>query len=191
MTFCKNSLIYAALITGCIFLAACENDENEVNSFFKKSTRVEEAKEVTINYTIGGKTKAILKAPLMLNVQDTAVYVEFPKKIHTDFYNDAGVVESQLDALYAKYRTNESIVYIRDSVRVVNLLKGDTLYCDELYWDRSRTGTEFYTNKPVRIRTKTQVLNGVGMEASQDFREWHIIQSTGTIELPASSFPGP
>jgi LPS export ABC transporter protein LptC len=126
----------------------------------------------------------------MLNVQDTGIYVEFPKTLHADFYNPSGMVESKLDALYAKYRRNESIVYIRDSVKVVNLLKGDTLYCDELYWDRSRVGNEFYTNKPVRIRTRTQIINGVGMEASQDFRQWHIIRSTGTIQLPASKFPG-
>ena len=60
----------------------------------------------------------------MLNVQDTGIYVEFPKTLHADFYNPSGMVESKLDALYAKYRRNESIVYIRDSVKVVNLLKG-------------------------------------------------------------------
>ena len=53
------------------------------------------------------------------------------------------------------------------------MIKGDTLYCDELWWDRNRTGNEFYTDKPVRIRTKTQIINGTGMEASQDFKNWH------------------
>lgn len=157
---------------------------------YNRKTSVEEATQVNVTYTIGGKTRAILRAPLMLNVQDTGIYVEFPKTIHADFYNETGIVESKLDALYAKYRRNESIIYIRDSVKVVNILKGDTLYCDELYWDRSRAGNEFHTDKPVRIRTKTQVINGIGMEASQDFRQWHIIRSTGTIQLPASKFPG-
>lgn len=190
MIFFRPYHIAAALMTGCFFMSACENDPNEVNNIYRKKTSVEEATQVTVTYTIGGNTRAILQAPLMLNVQDTGIYVEFPKTLHADFYNPSGIVESKLDALYAKYRRNESIVYIRDSVKVVNLLKGDTLYCDELYWDRSRVGNEFYTNKPVRIRTRTQIINGVGMEASQDFRQWHIIRSTGTIQLPASKFPG-
>ena len=73
---------------------------------------------------------------------------------------------------------------------MINMSKGDTLQCNELYWDRNRTGKEFYTDKPVRIRTKTEVIDGKGMEASQDFRNWRIIESVGTISVPAAKFPG-
>lgn len=186
------SLLYRVL--GILLLAgllsACENDANQVNNLNRKKMGVEEAKDVRVVYTLGGKTKAILTAPLMLNVQDTTVYVEFPKTIHTDFYNEAGINESKLDALYAKYKRYENIIFIRDSVRVINMLRGDTLYCNELYWNRSHVGNEFYTDKPVRIRTKTQILNGIGMESSQDFKNWHIIQTTGVISVPAARFPG-
>ena len=92
--------------------------------------------------------------------------------------------------MYAKYKETYSIVFLRDSVKVINMQKGDTLYCKELYWDRSRLGTEFYTDKPVRIRTKTQVLDGVGMESSQDFNDWHITKPTGILNVPSSKFPG-
>ena len=138
----------------------------------------------------GGKTKSILKAPLMLNVQDATPYIEFPNSIHADFYNENGQIESKLTARYGKYKQNQSNVFLRDSVKVINIEKGDTLYCDELYWDRNRVGTEFYTDKPVRIRTKTQLINGRGMESSQDFKNWHIIHSEGFITIPASKFPG-
>ncbi|MEO8772634.1 MAG: LPS export ABC transporter periplasmic protein LptC, partial [Ferruginibacter sp.] len=72
-----------------------------------------------------------------------------------------------------------------------NIQKGDTLYCNELYWDRNRKGTEFYTDKPVKIRTKTNIINGEGMESAQDFKNWHIINtSNSTIKIPSSKFPG-
>jgi hypothetical protein len=151
---------------------------------------VEEAEVVEITYTIGGKTHAILRAPLMLRVQDTIPYVEFPKTIRGDFYNDEGVVESFLTAGYARYRENQGVIFIRDSVRVINLLKGDTLYCREMYWDRQRHGREFYTEKPVRIRTRTQIIDGVGMESDQDFHNWQILKPTGTVDVSASRFPG-
>lgn len=185
-----NKLSFAAFFTGCIFLCACENNEAIVNSLNKKTNlNVEEAHNVVINYTLAGKIKTILKSPVMLRVQDTVVYVEFPKTLLADFYNEKGIAESKLNAQYGKYRENESIIYLRDSVVVINFQKGDTLYCDELYWDRNRHGAEFYTDKPVRIRTKTQVINGRGMEAPQDFKNYYIKQVTGNVTIPASNFP--
>ena len=185
-----NIKILAALLTGCFFLGGCENDPNVIKEFNTKRKGVEEAKTVTVHYSIGGKRKAILRSPLMYRVQDTVPYVEFPNTVHVDFYNEKNndSVESKLDARYAKYKETQSIVFLKDSVKVINVL-GDTLYCDEMYWDVKRTGSEFYTDKPVRIRTRTQILNGIGMEARQDFKEWHIIQSTGFIKVPASQFP--
>lgn len=180
--------IGAAFLTGCIFLAGCENKIEDINEFNKKSIGRDEAKNVVIKYSIAGKKKAVLTGPLMYRVQDTVPYVEFPKTLHVDFFDAFDSIESKLDARYAKYRESQSIVYLRDSVRVINN-KGDTLYCDELYWDRNRTGTEFYTNKPVRIRTRTQTINGIGMEARQDFKEWHILGSTGVIRVPGNEFP--
>ena len=182
--------LFAAFITGCFFLCSCENDPNVIKELNAKRTGVEEAKIVTVHYSINGRRKALLTSPLMYRVQDTVPYVEFPKTVHVDFFNEknSDSIESKLDARYAKYKETQSIVFLKDSVRVINVL-GDTLYCDELYWDIKRVGSEFYTDKPVRIRTRTQIINGIGMEARQDFKEWHIIQSTGFIKVPASQFP--
>ncbi|MEI8053951.1 MAG: LPS export ABC transporter periplasmic protein LptC [Bacteroidota bacterium] len=185
-----HKIINAALILSCIFLLSCENDESKVKNLNSTKTGVEEARTITLNYTIGGKTKAILTSPLMLNVQESVPYVEFPKTLHVDFYNDSAKIESKLNAHYGRYKQYQSIVYLKDSVVVINMEKGDTLICDELYWDRSKTGNEFYTDKPVRIRTKTETINGKGMEASQDFKNWRITESVGTISVPASKFPG-
>ena len=189
MNLIKKYIFIAACIPGCFFYG-CENNVTEVRKLNTKSLGVEEGRNIVLNYTIGGKIKTILKAPLMLRIQDTTNFVEFPQTLTADFYNDQGIVESRLTARYGKYAEMKATVVLRDSVKVINFLKGDTLYTDELYWDRMRTGTEFYTEKKVRIRTKTQVIDGVGMEASQDFRNHHIKKITGTIAVPASKFPG-
>ncbi|UEG50927.1 LPS export ABC transporter periplasmic protein LptC [Ferruginibacter lapsinanis] len=181
-------LFITALATSCIFFYSCNNDKLKKKNIGDQKTGVEVAKDVRINYSIAGNRKAVLVGPLMYRVQDTVSYIEFPKTIHVDFFNAADVIESKLDARYAKYKDNQNIVFLKDSVRIVNV-KGDTLYCDELYWDRTRTNTEFYTEKPVRIRTRTHLINGIGMDASQDFTEWHIVQSTGFVKVPSSQFP--
>lgn len=176
-------------ISACVAVfTACENDPNEVNNLNTRKTGVEEARNVNINYTLGGQAKAVLTAPLMLRVQDTLPYAEFTKTIHVDFYGDTATITSKLDALYAKYIETQSKVYLRDSVRLTNT-EGDTLYCDELYWDRNRVGREFYTDKAIRIRTKTHIINGMGMESSQDFKDKLIKQPTGYIKVPTTQFP--
>ncbi len=171
-----------------LFTTACENDEKAINDLNSKRPGVEEAKNVRVNYTQAGKAKAVLTAPLMYRVQDTLPYTEFTKTIHVDFYNDTAGIDSRLDARYARYIESQSKVFLKDSVRLMNT-EGDTLYCDELYWDRSRVGREFYTEKPIRIRTRTHIINGIGMEASQDFKNKLITKSTGFIKIPARQFP--
>lgn len=185
----RNIIKLTACFASCFFMAGCENSDEAIKELASKRIGVEEAKDVVINYSISGKTKSQLKAPLMLRYQDTAAYIEFPKTIHADFYNDSLVIESKLDSRYAKYNENESKVFLRDSVRVTNS-NGDTLYCKELYWDRSKKGQEFYTDKPVRIRTKTHIIDGDGLDAPQDFKDWHIINPKGFVKVPANQFPG-
>ena len=177
-----------AAFTGCIFLWSCENNPAEVNQLSSNKLGVEEGKDVDINYTLGGRAKAKLLSPQMFRVQDTMPYVEFPKTLHVDFYNDSAHIDSRLDALYGKYYESQSRVFLKDSVKVINI-KGDTLYCDELWWDRSKKDHEFYTEKPVRIRTKTQIIFGIGMDARQDFKIWHILDPRGFVNVPSSQFP--
>ncbi len=180
----------AAFITGCIFLYACENSKEDIARLTTKQLGVEEAIKVDINYTLGGKAKAKLTAPLMLRVQDTVPYVEFPKKLHVDFYNDSGKIESILDARYAKYTETQSRVLLKDSVRFIGLKNGDTLYCNELYWDRNRQPYQFYTESPTQVRTKMQNINSIGFETSQDFKDKLFKKITNsTIKVASSEFP--
>lgn len=180
--------LLTAIFTGCLFLCSCENKLADVQKFNAKDIAVEVGKNVVIKYSVAGKRKATLTGAIMNRVQDTVPYVEFPKNIHVDFYGINDSIESRLDAHYARYKETQSKVFLRDSVKVINVA-GDTLYCDELYWDRSRTGVEFYTEKPVRIHTKKEIVNGIGMEARQDFKEYHIIHPTGFLKVGASQFP--
>ena len=137
---------------------------------------------------LGAKVKGKLTAPFMLRYQRTdSPYAEFPRSLHVDFYNAAMQVESQLDALYGKYLQNQDKVYLRDSVVVKNVLKGDTVRCQELWWDQHTE--RFTTDKPVRIYTKDKILFGTGMEADQNFRWYTIRKLTGTVLTEGNTIP--
>ncbi len=173
--------IIISALACCFFINSCADKKQTVTTDATKRIGIEVGKNVVVKYSVGRNRKAFLKAPLMYRVSDTVVYTEFPNTVHVDFYGINDTLQTKLDAHYAKYKESESKVLLRDSVTIINV-KGDTLHCKTLYWDRNRTGAEFYTNDSIRIRTKKQIINGVGMEAQQDFKTWHIIHPTGFLE---------
>lgn len=172
-------MIPAALIISCLFVLSCENDIKEVNELLGKQTGVEEGKDITSYMSQEGTVKAKLRAPYMLRYQSDSPYVEFPKSLHVDFFNDSIKIESTVDALYARYREFENKVFLKDSVVVINIEKGDTLRTNELWWDQNTE--EFFTDKPVRIYQKDKTIFGHGLKAKQDFSSYDIFNITGIV----------
>lgn len=147
----------------------------------------EEATHVNSQLSQEGKIKATLKAPLMWRVQDDTVYVEFPKSLHCDFYNDSVQIESWLDCKYGKYFENQNKVYLRDSVVVINT-KGDTLKTSELWWDQ--INKTFYTDKPSEYLTRDKkIYPQKGITAAQDFSNIKFNVVTGEVQVKDSGFP--
>ena len=182
--FRNAKILRAAIISGCFFICACENDIEKVNALTNKREMAEEAKNIEIIFSQGGKLKAKLTAPLMLRYQTDSAYIEFPKTLHVDFYDSTGNRESWLDARYGKYFESINKVLLKDSVKVINI-KGDTLTTSELWWDQN--AKKFYTDSVVRIITKDRYIRGgQGLEASQDL-DWTLIKRpTGTVLVGAS-----
>ncbi len=188
----QHTLLAAALLLSCCFVLSCENDIREVDELLQKKVAVDEAVDVTSYMSQNGTLKAKLTSPFMLRHQGAgrgqadSTFIEFPRTLHVDFYNDTTVVESILDANYARYKENEKKVYLRDSVVVINILKKDTLKTDELWWDQQKE--EFYTEKPVRIFQPDKTIYGTGLRAGQDFTWYDIYHITGVVLTDAAEF---
>ena len=181
----RSVLLWLILV---IFFCSCENNMKDLPSSKKKQNIPEQGWGIISFMSEGAKVKGKLSAPYMLRYQlADSPYVEFPKTLHVDFYNDSLAIESQMDALYGKYFQNQNKVYLRDHVVVKNILKGDTLHCQELWWDQ-RTA-KFYTDKPVQIYTKDKILFGTGMEADQSFRWYTITKLTGSVLSAENTLP--
>jgi LPS export ABC transporter protein LptC len=143
---------------------------------------------------LDARVKGKLHSPYMLHYQRTdSPYFEFPKTLHVDFFKDSifvqekPTIESQLDALYGKYLPNQDKVYLRDTVVVKNILKGDTLHCKYLWWDQHTQ--RFSTDDSVRINTPDKILYGTGMEADQNFRWYTIRHMTGIVLTSGNNMP--
>ncbi len=161
----------------------------KVKDLNKKSVGIEQGKQIESYLSQGGKVKAKLMAPLMLRYMLDTPKVEFPKNLRVEFYDDSTKVESRLFAKYGRYTENENKVFLRDSVIVYNI-SGDTLICQELYWDQQKQ--TFYTDKNVIIRKPDQKVYGNGLVADQGFK-WFTINHphNSYLNIADSSFVGP
>lgn len=158
----------------CLCLFGCENNMDEVNRDNKRKPAVEQAFNIESFLSQNGNLRAKLTSPYMLRYAMDTSYLEFPKTLHVNFFDSAGRVESQVDALYGKYFETRNKVYLRDSVVVFNV-KGDTLRAPDLWWDQNTR--KFYTQNRVRIHRKDQrVVGGKGMDATQDLNDIQIFQ---------------
>ena len=172
-----------------LLLSACENKIKDLPSASRGRQQVpEEGQQIESYLSEGAKVKGKLTSPFMLRYQkaDTP-YSEFPRSLHVDFYTDSLKVESQMDARYGKYLPNQNKVFLRDSVVVKNILKGDTLHCKYLWWDQATQ--KFTTDDSVQIYTKDKILFGTGMEADQNFRWYTIKHLTGSLLTAESGMP--
>jgi LPS export ABC transporter protein LptC len=179
---------FGLLAIGGLVFMGCENDERDLPSFRQKQVVIDTAIQVLIYYSTNAMVTAKLTSPFMLNSQSDPKYIEFPKSLHVDFYNDKMIVESQTDALYGKYFQDNQKVFLKDSVVVKNILKGDTLRCRELWWDQ-RTH-KFFTDKAVRVfKRGGTVINGTGFEAPEDFSGYTIYQIQGPYGFVDKNVP--
>ncbi len=169
----------AAFIGSCLFFFSCENDPDVVNANNDRKPNIEVAYKIESFLSQNGTVRAKLISPYMLRYSLDTSYLEFPKKLHVNFFDSLGKVESQVDALYGKYFETRSLIYLKDSVKVFNV-KGDTLWTPDLWWDQNTK--KFFTDNRVRIRRKDQrIIGGKGLEATQDLKDITIYQ----IERPS------
>lgn len=183
----KHPLFALLLIIGCsIVLFACENDQKEIDNWTKDIKLPEVAKFIDGTLSQNGVVKAKLKAPVMIRMEGSSndsVYTEFPKTLHVDFFNDSIKRESWLDAKYGKYYNNQNKIYLRDSVVIINV-RGDTLWCHDLWWDQNTK--LFYTDTIATYKSFGKNITGnLGMEATQDLKRVTFKVPVGSIDTEA------
>ena len=123
----------------------------------------------------------------MVRITQDSTFTEFPKSLHVDFYNTDRIIESRLDSKYGKYLETQSKVYLRDSVRVITT-KGDTLLCDDLWWDQNTQ--KFYTHKKALYWSATQRQVGEnGLEATQDLKTVSFLNMSGKLVTQDGDIP--
>ncbi len=183
----KTYSFTAAMIAGCFFLAACENDIRDIRELNERKILKDEATQVVSYLSQGGKLKAKLSAPLMRRVVTDSLYVEFPQTMHIDFFNDSTKLDSWLDCLYGKYYENIGKAYLRDSVTVITA-QGDTLKSPDLWWDQNKR--TFYTDSyAIYHGIGKNIYGGKGLLATEDLTSITFKQASGVFQTNQNGLP--
>ena len=184
-----NNIFFKAAVwlTGCFFVAGCENDTRVIESLTEKVVLREEATQIESMLTQDGKLRARLRAPKMTRVFGDTLITEFPVSLHCDFYSDSTTLDSWLDSKYGRYYEGLGKVYLRDSVTVITT-KGDTLKSPDLWWDQNTK--LFYTDKyAIYNGIGKNIVGGKGLVATQDLSSVTFHYPTGTVQVSESGVP--
>ena len=183
--------IVRILIPGILFFAApsCKNDPNEIRALTGKPNQAEDhATDVTVVYSKAGKTNMrIFAHDFVRNEGTRRPYIDMNTRLKVEFFNDStGAVDDILTADSSRYYEAQGDMIIWDSVQIITK-KGEKLNTDELIWNAS--AQKFFTEKPVRITTPTEVLYGNGMEANSDFSWYQITNPKGIVQVNKGEVP--
>jgi len=182
----ETSFIILKLVSFCMLCLSCANNKDHIKQIKDyESLQEDRASDVTILYS----EKALVKANLFAsefvrNENARPPYTELRKKVRVIFYDDQKKVKSTLYAKYARMYEHNKNVIIRDSIVIINQ-KGEQLKTEELVWNEQLR--KFFTNKPVQIKTATQMIYGNGLEANEDFSYYQITQIKGIVNLTNNS----
>ena len=141
---------------------------------------VEVADDIQIVYSDSAILKVVLEANHLERFVGDNPYLEMTKGVHVRFYNNLGMVESELRSNYAVSHENTDIMEAKENVIVVNK-KGETLNTEHLIWEEKTE--KIHTEEFVKITTEDEVIFGHGFESNQDFTKYKIKKIKGTIDL--------
>jgi LPS export ABC transporter protein LptC len=96
-----------------------------------------------------------------------------------------GQVITTLEADSGRYEFKTGLYKVKGNVKVINTQRQERLLTDELTWN---PGTKkVFTDKRVTIESQTsgEKINGMGLDANQDFSQYSIRRPTGFFNAPA------
>lgn len=183
----KNSIyIWIVLV---LIISSCGNEMSDAEelSVDLQRSNVEVITDVQILYSEVGAIQAQLTAPELKRFKDEKPYTEFQKGLHVEFF-DEGLKTGDLRANYGIRYENSDETIVKNNVVVINT-EGEKLETEEL--TRNEKTKKIYTDKQVKITTKTATLWGKGLEADEDFSKYKILEPYGNKVLKESILAKP
>ena len=181
----KMTAILIFLMTVVFF--SCKNNDMEVIKALGDPKTVPQLTMINpeILHYSSSRLQARVRAPEILRFERAASpYMEFPKGITIDFYDENLQMKGHIRANYARYEEKKQLWEARYDVEAVNDL-GDKLNTEQLFWNEA--SQKIYSEKFTKITNSEGVFIGEGgFTANQEngnFTGWTLYSSKGRVSI--------
>ena len=169
----------AALLLTCL-LSACGNDIEKTKIFEPHTLPDNTIKNARIQRSEKGQLQLIMRAPLMEMYSQPEAKTEYRKGVTMHFYDGYRKPTGILRARYAVSYDRREIMQVRDSVVIIDLQRGDTIYLHNLTWNQMEH--RVYSDTTIRTKNGLRVTYGDRFESDDAFESPQIYHQRGTIE---------
>lgn len=152
---------------------------DESIAFEEYNGPVVEAEHVVTYYSDSARVTLKLEAAKQLEFDNGDR--EFPRGVYLEFYDKDGKISSTMRGDYCYYTQATGTYRASGDVVIKGVKKQEQLNTEELFWNQREE--TIYTDKFVRIEKDGEIHMGDGLEANQDFTEYSILKSRGSIYL--------
>ena len=169
----NSSLLFLLLIINTFF--SCR--EKEADSKAKYIGPKSELFGIDMIYSDSAKkvVRMVTEQQLTLASEDRI----YPKEMKLWFYDKSGKITSEIRGDSAHFYRQKNTYKVMGHVVIHNIEKEETLKTDEFNW--LPVEKRIFTEKAVQLRTRTELVNGVGLDAAQDFSSYSLRQVRNSV----------
>ena len=170
----SNSRILFLLLV-LFLLMACHEREVKSSAIYKGP----KSQLTGIDMIYSDSARSVLRMVSEKQITTDAEDRIYPMEMKLWFYDKLGNVTSQIRGDSAHFFRQTNSYKLMGHVEIFNIQKGETLKTDEFTWlpEQKRV----FTEKPVSIHTKKEIVHGIGLDAAQDFSTYSLRKVTNSV----------
>jgi len=168
----------AVVLTAATVLYSCKSDLGEARKINLDETPMQVVEGIFHIQSENGMMQLRVESPRMERyANDSVSYELFPDGFNVFVYNEEGLLETEITSLQARHTDSDADGETWEAfgdVVVSNIIKGERLETDTLYWDRDNE--RIYTDCYVKMFSPDGFMQGYGIESDQRARHSKILR---------------
>ncbi len=148
---------------------------------FNAKSPDEITKNLKMIYSDSGYARVEIFAALAETYRTKESVTKVKDSLRVNFFSESGEVISTLSARYGEINYNKGTILVRDSVRLYNYSKKQTLETEALFWNQK--DSSIYSLSQVIIKSPKGIILGDGIRTNQSFSKYVLLKPSGRVEL--------
>lgn len=171
-----------SLIFVVYFFTSCENDLETIKKItFDAKSPDESTKNLKVIYADSGYAKVEINAAIAETFRGKEAITKVKDSLRVNFFSESGEVVSTLSAKYGEINYTQGTILVKDSVRLYNIKRQQTLETEALFWNQK--DSSIYSLSQVIIKSPKGIVFGEGIKTNQNFSKYELLKPAGKIQL--------